>query len=84
MPILEEDGTLSDDVAGGGALHTDGGPLTVRGSTFDGNEATEEGGALSLNNLGDVEIVDSTISNNRAVRRRRPGEQRHRGHLPCA
>ena len=66
VPIVEDDGTLSDDVAGGGALHTDGGPLTVRNSTFEGNEATEEGGALSLNNAGDVEIVDSTISDNRA------------------
>ncbi len=65
VPHLE-DGLMTDDVAGGGALHTDGGPLTVRGSTFDENSATEEGGALSLNNMGDVDIVDSTIRDNRA------------------
>ncbi|SDU18316.1 parallel beta-helix repeat (two copies) [Jiangella alkaliphila] len=67
VPVVEDDGTLSDDVAGGGALHTDGGPLTIEGSTFDGNEATEEGGGLSLNNMGDVEVTDSTISGNRAL-----------------
>jgi predicted outer membrane repeat protein len=61
-----EDNELTDDVAGGGALHTDGGRVTILRSTFDGNTATEEGGALSLHNLGDVEVVDSTISNNRA------------------
>ena len=66
VPIVEEDGTLSDDIAGGGGLHTDGGPVTVRNTTFDGNEATDEGGGLSLNNAADVLIVDSTITNNRA------------------
>ena len=81
MPVVEDDGTLSDDVAGGGGLHTDGGPLTVRDSTFDGNEATEEGGGLSLNNFGDVVLVDSTHPEQPRLRRRRPGEQRHRGHL---
>ncbi|WP_162605917.1 right-handed parallel beta-helix repeat-containing protein [Jiangella aurantiaca] len=67
VPVVEDDGTLGDNIAGGGALHTDGGPLTVRDSTFDGNVATDEGGALSLHNAADVEIVDSTISNNRAL-----------------
>jgi predicted outer membrane repeat protein len=67
VPVIEEDGMLSDDVAGGGAMYTDGGPLTILRTTFDGNSATEEGGALSIHNLGDVEITDSTITNNRAV-----------------
>ncbi|WP_165821285.1 right-handed parallel beta-helix repeat-containing protein [Nocardioides gansuensis] len=66
VPVVEDDGTLSDDVAGGGALQTDGGPLTIRGSTFEGNSATEEGGALSLNNMGDVDVVDTIIKDNRA------------------
>ncbi|MDZ5622522.1 right-handed parallel beta-helix repeat-containing protein [Nocardioides sp. HM23] len=66
VPHLEEDGLMSDDVAGGGGLHTDGGLVTVRGSTFDGNDATDEGGGLSLHNLGDIEIVDTTITNNHA------------------
>ena len=83
VPIVEEDGTLSDDIAGGGGLHTDGGPVTVRNSTFDGNEATEEGGGLSLNNAGDVLIVDTHDHEQPRVRRRRPGEQRHRGHVPA-
>jgi CSLREA domain-containing protein len=61
-----EDNELTDDVAGGGALHTDGGPVTILRSTFDENTATEEGGALSIHNLGDVKVVDSTVSNNRA------------------
>ena len=43
VPVVEDDGMLSDDVAGGGGLHTDGGPVTCD-STFDSNEATEEGG----------------------------------------
>jgi parallel beta-helix repeat protein len=65
VPMIE-DGILSDDVAGGGALHTDGGPVTVLRTTFDGNSATEEGGALSIHSLGDVVLRDSVIKNNRA------------------
>jgi parallel beta-helix repeat protein len=66
VPIIE-DGVLSDDVAGGGGLHSSSGPLEVSGSTFEGNTATDEGGGLSLDNHGDVEIADSVITNNRAL-----------------
>ncbi|HEV3376931.1 MAG TPA: choice-of-anchor Q domain-containing protein, partial [Thermoleophilaceae bacterium] len=66
VPFIDTDGILSDDVAGGGALHTDGGPVTVLRTTFDGNTATEEGGALSIHNLADVVLRDSVIRNNRA------------------
>ncbi len=67
VPFVDEDGMLSDDVAGGGALHTDGGPMTIERTTIDGNSATEEGGGLSIHNLGHFVLRDSTISNNRAV-----------------
>jgi parallel beta-helix repeat protein len=67
VPHLEEDGLMSDDVAGGGGLHSDGGPTTILRTTFDGNTATEEGGGLSINNLGDFLMRDSVVSNNRAA-----------------
>ena len=67
VPVIEEDGLLSDDVAGGGALMTDGGPLEILASTITGNTATEEGGGLSIHNLGNVEITDTMISGNKAA-----------------
>ncbi|HEV3478074.1 MAG TPA: choice-of-anchor Q domain-containing protein, partial [Gaiellaceae bacterium] len=65
VPIIE-DGVLSEDVAGGGGLHTSGGPVTILGTSFDGNSATEEGGGISMHNLGDVVLRDSILKNNRA------------------
>ncbi len=54
------------NIAGGGGLYTEGGPVTVTGSTFEGNDASEEGGGISIDNSGDVKISDSVIRNNRA------------------
>ncbi|HEX7255365.1 MAG TPA: right-handed parallel beta-helix repeat-containing protein [Gaiellaceae bacterium] len=65
VPVIE-DGELSDDVAGGGGLYTDGGPVTILGTTFEENDATEEGGGISMHNLGDVVLRDSILRNNRA------------------
>ncbi|MDQ4055682.1 MAG: CSLREA domain-containing protein, partial [Actinomycetota bacterium] len=65
VPMIE-DGVLSDDVAGGGGLYTDGGPVTVVNTTFQENEATNEGGGLSIHNLGDFVLRGSVIKNNRA------------------
>ena len=59
-PIFEPAG----NIAGGGALYTEGGPMEIVGSTFENNLATEEGGAISIDNFGPVMITDSTIRNN--------------------
>ena len=54
------------NVAGGGGLYTENGPVTVTGSTFDGNSATEEGGGIRMDNLGDITVSDSIVRNNHA------------------
>ena len=84
VPHIEEDGLLSDDVAGGGGLMTDGGLLTILRTTINGNSATEEGGGLSIHNLGDVTIADSIDLEQQGVRRRRPREQRASRHVRAA
>ena len=59
-------GDPSVNVAGGGGLFTENGPVQVSRSTFDDNSSSEEGGGISLDNHGDVLISDSRISNNRS------------------
>ena len=59
-PIFEAAG----NIAGGGALYTEGGPIDIVGSTFENNLATEEGGGISIDNFGPVTITDSTVRNN--------------------
>ena len=54
------------NIAGGGGLYTEGGPVAITGSTFADNTATEEGGGISIDNFGDVTISDSVIRDNRA------------------
>ena len=54
------------NTAGGGGLYTEGGPVTVTGSTFANNTATEEGGGISIDNFGDFYFADSVIRDNRA------------------
>jgi parallel beta-helix repeat protein len=66
VPVIEEDGLPSDDVAGGGGIHMSGGPATILGTTLDGNTATEEGGGISMHNEGDVVLRESVLKNNRA------------------
>jgi|GEM_PF-3162244 len=56
----------SANVAGGGGLYTEGGPVTITGSIFEHNSATEEGGGLRMDNLSDVTITDSIFRNNHA------------------
>jgi CSLREA domain-containing protein len=69
-PEPPEPGEVPDpssvNIAGGGALYTENGPVEIRGSTFTGNTSTDEGGAISLDNHGDVTLSNSTISQNRA------------------
>src|SRR5918999_2479371 len=54
------------NTAGGGGLYTEGGPVTVTRSEFTGNDASEEGGGISIDNHGDFKLSDSLISNNTA------------------
>ena len=61
-PIWETSG----NVAGGGALYTEGGPIEILGSTFEKNVATDEGGAISIDNFGAFLLQDSVIRNNLA------------------
>ena len=61
-PIFETSG----NVAGGGALYTEGGPMDILNSTFTGNVATDEGGAISIDNFGPVTITDSVVRANLA------------------
>jgi CSLREA domain-containing protein len=67
---LAEPGAIFDpssaNVAGGGGLYTENGPVTISGSTFENNTATEEGGGIRMDNLGDVTISDSVIRGNHA------------------
>ncbi|HEY4635139.1 MAG TPA: CSLREA domain-containing protein, partial [Rhodospirillales bacterium] len=41
----------SANIAGGGGMYTEGGPVTITGSTFANNTATETGGGLSLSTV---------------------------------
>jgi CSLREA domain-containing protein len=63
-------GDLADpagaNVAGGGGLYTEGGPVTISRSTFTNNTATEAGGGLYIDNLGDANVADSVFRQNRA------------------
>lgn len=54
------------NIASGGGLYSETGPLTVLSSTFDGNRATADGGGLTLDNFGDVIIRDTIVRNNHA------------------
>ncbi len=56
----------SGNVAGGGGLYTEGGPITIRGTTIENNVATEEGGGITIDNFGAFLLADSTIKGNRA------------------
>ncbi|MBA2438098.1 MAG: CSLREA domain-containing protein [Acidimicrobiia bacterium] len=60
----------NDADQGGGGLFNDGGELTVRGSEIDANVAdgTSGSGGGILNNLGTLNVGNSTLSNNTAVR----------------
>lgn len=49
----------------GGGIHTGGGNTTIEGTTFDGNEAGQEGGGVW--NGGTMEIKRSMITNNVAL-----------------
>ena len=44
------------NIAGGGGLYTENGPVEIDNLTFTGNTATDEGGGLSIDNFGDVRI----------------------------
>ena len=61
-PVFETVG----NVAGGGGMYTEGGAVTIEGSTFAENVATEEGGGISIDNFGKVEIKDTIVRDNRA------------------
>jgi hypothetical protein len=54
------------NVAGGGALYTENGPVEIDASKFTNNTATDEGGALSIDNFGDVTFSRSVVTGNRA------------------
>ena len=55
---------LTPNTAGGGGLFTEGGPVTIKSSTFTDNSATEEGGGISIDNFGTFLLSDSLIKNN--------------------
>jgi len=53
---------------GGGALYSNGGQITVTGSTLTGNSATANGGgAIRVRLAGALTVVNSTISGNTAA-----------------
>src|ERR687895_1287409 len=54
------------NIAGGGGLYTENGPVEMDNLTFTGNNATDEGGALSIDNHGDVRLEDSHFEGNHA------------------
>ena len=54
------------NIAGGGGLYTENGPVEMDNLTFTGNTATDEGGALSIDNHGDFRLEDSRFEGNRA------------------
>src|ERR687896_663234 len=54
------------NIAGGGGLYTENGPVEMDNLTFTGNDATDEGGALSIDNFGDVRLEDSRFEGNHA------------------
>jgi parallel beta-helix repeat protein len=54
------------NVAGGGGLYTENGPVTISGSLFENNSATDAGGGLYIDSFGDVNVSDSVVRNNRA------------------
>ncbi|MGA9277424.1 hypothetical protein [Ilumatobacter sp.] len=56
--------------SGGGGLYNDGGTMTVNGGTIDANIADGEAGSGGgiLNNLGDLTVTDTVITNNTSVR----------------
>ncbi|HZB28641.1 MAG TPA: hypothetical protein VE465_00600, partial [Streptosporangiaceae bacterium] len=54
------------NIAGGGGLYTENGPVEMDNLTFTGNTASDEGGALSIDNHGDVKVEDSHFEGNKA------------------
>src|ERR671915_547087 len=54
------------NIAGGGGLYTENGPVEMDNLTFTGNSASDEGGALSIDNHGDVRLEDSHFEGNHA------------------
>src|SRR5918999_1572551 len=54
------------NIAGGGGLYTENGPVEMDNLTFTGNSASDEGGALSIDNFGDVKVEDSHFEGNKA------------------
>src|ERR687896_317988 len=54
------------NIAGGGGLYTENGPVEMDNLTFTGNNASDEGGALSIDNHGDVRLEDSHFEGNHA------------------
>ena len=56
----------SANIAGGGGITTETGPVEISKSTFTENTATDEGGGLSIDNFGDFKFSDSVVTNNRA------------------
>ena len=73
-PVFES----HSNVAGGGGIYTEGGPVEIQGTTVEDNTATEEGGGISIDNFDKVLLADSTLRGNKAgAGRRRRREQRH-------
>ena len=60
-------GNISDSSQGGGAIDVNGGNVTITNSTFTGNTATSNGGAINFSSSGNLEISDSTFNGNRAT-----------------
>ena len=61
-PVFES----HNNVAGGGGIYTEGGPVEIQGTTVEDNTATEEGGGISIDNFDKVLIADTTLRGNKA------------------
>lgn len=68
-PVIENCAFLDNSAVHGGALSLINSVATVTGSRFDGNAATESGGAVMSGNASTLELTDCTFTGNTAVLR---------------
>jgi CSLREA domain-containing protein len=58
---------LGANIASGGGLYTEGGPISITHSEFAFNTATDTAGGVLFDNAGDIYFADSTVHDNKAA-----------------